>query len=181
MSNGIPPSSSSSIPSPAAVKPLSQLQTMYHDTVGANAVMEMDFAIDRTGNIDPTHAARYAEFGDWIRSCYGTPVASSPWATTNSVVLDVPTTEAAAVVDRVAIQEDIAQGQRITQFTVEYQAQGTPEWSLFATGSAVGHKRIALATASVNGLITKLRLNVTGGVELPANITLAAFSKNGCV
>jgi hypothetical protein len=37
-------------------------------------VLEMDFAIDRTGRVDPIHAARYTELGDWIRSCYGTPV-----------------------------------------------------------------------------------------------------------
>lgn len=89
---------------------------MYHDTVGSNAVMELDFAIDRTGNIDPTHATRYAEFGNWIRSCYGTPTASTPFTMTNSLTLDVPV---APLVDRIQIQEDISRGQ--VRFTLRYR------------------------------------------------------------
>ncbi len=33
----------------------------YHASVGQNSVLELDFAVDRTGRIDPVHAARYAE------------------------------------------------------------------------------------------------------------------------
>lgn len=150
---------------------------MYHDTVGANSVMELDFAIDRTGNIDPMHAQRYREFGDWIQSCYGTVVATTGWSVTDSMILEIPSS--AAAVDRIAIQEDIAQGQRITEFVVEYQSSDTSSWLPFASGTAVGHKRIAIAT--VTGQVSRLRLNITGGVELPANVTLAAFAKAPCV
>lgn len=44
----------------------------------------------------------------------------------------------------------------------------------WATGSAVGHKRIEVSSLG-SQYITKLRLNVSGGVELPANISMAAF------
>ena len=30
---------------------------------------EIDFAIARTGEVDPVHATAYAAFGAWIRSC----------------------------------------------------------------------------------------------------------------
>ena len=40
--------------------------------------MELDFAIDRTGNVAPAHAALYEAFGNWRRACYGTPLASAP-------------------------------------------------------------------------------------------------------
>jgi len=34
---------------------------VYHATVGSNAVMELDFAIDRDGLVADAHAARYTE------------------------------------------------------------------------------------------------------------------------
>ena len=58
--------------------PLNSLSTLvgfYHDSVGANGHLEIDFGIDRTGGVDPKHAAGYKGFGDWIQSCYGSPVA----------------------------------------------------------------------------------------------------------
>lgn len=58
-----------------AIHPLTDLITVYHNSVGANGKLELDFAIDRTGNVHPTHAAAYAAFGGWIRSCYGTALA----------------------------------------------------------------------------------------------------------
>ena len=53
------------------VRTLTDLQEVYHTTVGRNCVIELDFAIDRDGLVDPVHATRYREFGDWISSCYG--------------------------------------------------------------------------------------------------------------
>jgi hypothetical protein len=44
------------------IKSMALLIKMYHATVGSNSVMELDFAIDRTGNIDPTHAIRYSVY-----------------------------------------------------------------------------------------------------------------------
>jgi alpha-L-fucosidase len=41
-----------------AVRQLSELIQVYHQTVGRNGVLEMDFAIDRTGRVAPSHEAR---------------------------------------------------------------------------------------------------------------------------
>lgn len=57
------------------VNSLADLISVYHNTVGANSLLELDFAIDETGQVDPVHAAAYQAFGDWIRGCYGTPGA----------------------------------------------------------------------------------------------------------
>ena len=51
------------------IRTLKDLTDVYHQTVGRNGVLEMDFAIDRTGRVAPKHAARYKEFGDWVKSC----------------------------------------------------------------------------------------------------------------
>lgn len=59
---------------------------VYHDTVGQNGVLELDFAIDRQGRVNATHAARYKQLGDWVRGCYGTPLANTT-ASSNSATI----------------------------------------------------------------------------------------------
>jgi alpha-L-fucosidase len=97
----------------APIKSLAQMVDIYHGTVGQNCVMELDFAVDRTGNIDPTHSARYKEFGDWIRKCYGTPLASTGTAFAQTMQLNLTVTKdpAGATVDRVTVREDLSKGQ----------------------------------------------------------------------
>ena len=54
---------------------------------------QVDFAVDRTGGIDPKHAAAYRAFGAWTRACYGRPVAAGalpPGATAVELPLDAP-------------------------------------------------------------------------------------------
>ena len=41
------------------IRPLAELIKVYHQTVGRNGVLEMDFAIDRTGKVAPSHEQRY--------------------------------------------------------------------------------------------------------------------------
>ena len=156
------------------IKDLETLIKMYHGTVGSNSVMELDFAVDRTGNIDPTHAKRYREFGAWIRSCYGTPVAeSSPGYSNASAVLELELSTP-TVVDRVAVMEDLAMGQRITAYKVEMQLSGSTSWAPFSTGTSVGHKRIDVLSKPPTSPVAKLRLTVTAAVA-PAAIRLSAF------
>lgn len=77
---------------------------VYHSTVGQNAVMELDFAIDLDGLVDPTHAQRYKEFGDWIRACYDTPIARTSGNSTAVMLLRIPSSSPA--IDRVWVRED---------------------------------------------------------------------------
>lgn len=48
-----------------ALNPLSTLVSFYHNSVGANGHLEIDFAIDRTGGVAPKHALAYKQFGAW--------------------------------------------------------------------------------------------------------------------
>ena len=56
---------------------LADLIVVYHGTVGRNCVLELQFPVDRTGRIAQQHAAMYARLGGWIKSCYGSPLAST--------------------------------------------------------------------------------------------------------
>ena len=142
---------------------------MYHKSVGQNCVMELDFAIDRTGNIDPTHAARYQEFGDWIRACYGTSVAAtSGFVNATQFELEIP----GGTIDRVAVREDLRGGQRVLGYTVEVLTSQSG-WLPFANGTSVGNKHISIVTP-VKGA-SHLRLTVTSSVA-PSSLSLAAFA-----
>jgi alpha-L-fucosidase len=153
--------------------PIRNLQTLiqvYHATVGQNAVLELDFAIDNTGNVDPTHAAMYAQFGTWIRSCYGTPVvATSGNATTLTLTLNGATT-----VDRVIIQENIRLGQRVRAFSVDVLPKSTGTWQNFLQGTSIGHKFIGLGTPVPDA--TQIRLTITSSAAPPILINFAAFA-----
>ncbi len=98
-------------------------------------MLELDFAIDQNGLVAPDHAARYREFGDWIRSCYGTPVATTSG---NGTVFQLNLTSYMPAVDRIQIRENQAYGQRIRAYYVEYLAAGHVEWVHWFQGTSVG-------------------------------------------
>lgn len=126
------------------IKSLPELIDIYHHTVGSNSVMEMDFAIDRTGNVAPDHAKRYKEFGDWIRTCYGAAnrVAYADFQNANAFEVEL---QQPATIDRVMLQEKLKHGQLVMSYLIEVQTiASSGEWLLFGTGTSIGHKRIAL-------------------------------------
>ena len=76
--------------------------------------------------------------------------------------------EAPLKVDRVAIQEEIAQGERILGYEVKGLVNG--QWETLAKGSCVGHKRLEEFAPRA---VTALRLEVT---EAKAEPHVRAFS-----
>lgn len=141
------------------IRSLAELISVYHDSVGAfcspyaaagrrgtvaftdacgctghNCILELDFAIMPSGRVAADHALRYKEFGDWIRSCYGSPLARS--TTTHIAGLN------GSLVDRVVIQEDQRFGQRIRYYHIDYLSTITQEWQPFSDGTSVGNRKI---------------------------------------
>ena len=94
---------------------------------------------------------RAKELGDFVRTCYGKPLAATSSATASSepLVLNLPSSAVATSFDRVVLQEDLAQGQRVRAYTVEHRASAEQPWVPFSTGTSIGNKRIDLAAASV--------------------------------
>lgn len=154
------------------LRPLSELITVYHQSVGRNTVMELDFAIAPTGQLDPSHSALYKQFGSWIRSCYGRPVSNVTLAPekTLPVKLYTVTIDVGQVgIDRIMLSEDQSQGQRIHRYRVS--SIGTN--ATLSVGQSVGNKRIDLLSASVTG---KLRLDVLATAQgLPPRVSFKAY------
>lgn len=154
------------------VRSLQDMIRSYHATVGNNCVMELGFVALRSGLIPDDQVQRAAQFGDWIRTCYGNPIASTsrltppPGGASPPLELTVPS---GASVDRVMIQEDLSKGQRIRSYVVQYRGAANTAWRNFSIGTSVGHKRIDVAPAAVTlrGPGAAFRLVIVG-VAAPA-------------
>ena len=83
------------------VRTLEMMIPIYHDICGRGMVMELDFAIDRRGLVPDSHAAVYAQLGEWVRGCYGSPVAMSSGQGGEYVV----TVQAGQVLDRFQLKK----------------------------------------------------------------------------
>ena len=159
----------------SGLRSLDELANVYHHSVGANGHLEVDFAIDRTGNVAPDHAALYAQLGAWITGCYGAPVATgalTPAATTVTVALP------AGSVDRVALSEDITGGQFVIAYEVDAMVGGA--WVPFSKGTTIGAKKIDVAPGGA-AAATALRLTIVAAFApgAPA-VGVEVFSGAGC-
>lgn len=159
----------------APLRHLDELIFTYHSTVGHNTAMELDFAIDRTGRVDPAHAALYKRFGDWRRSCYGTPSqeVQVSFVGPHSIVMPAaPDGHSQTLIDRVVASEDLRAGQQVTGYTVEVKT--LHGWVLFGSGQSIGSKRIHLGDGQQSYNASAVRVNVTAALG-PVQLTLAAF------
>jgi hypothetical protein len=174
----------------APLRPLEELISTYHATIGANTVLELDFAIDRTGQVAPSHAALYKAFGDWRRKCYDHPIATTtllPGA--SSVVLQLGAGADGALMDRVVLQEALAvgtYGECVANYTLEVQLPGGA-WAPFGVSGAhvIGNKRIELNAASPGEIgppmnATAVRFNVTREFCV-SEVFVSAFSPADCL
>merc|ERR1740124_350351 len=114
--------------------------------------MELAFAINREGLVDSTHETVYRQLGEWVRNCYGTPVLSKQ-NTVGEQIVKIPLPPNTPF-DRIILEEDVAVGQRIRNYTIalvyddnSYQppkAQDIVVFTLVSNGTSVGRKRIHL-------------------------------------
>lgn len=174
------------------LRSIDELVSTYHATVGANAVLELDFAIDRTGNVAPDHAALYKAFGDWRRSCYGNPLATGSLAP-GELSVTVPLNAngpAGETMDRIVLMEGLeadVYGQCVSNYTLEVMVTGATEWSPFGVSGAhlIGYKRIELNSPNPGqtGPIlnaTAVRFNVTGTYCSPV-VNVSVFAPGPCI
>jgi alpha-L-fucosidase len=158
------------------VRTLKDMIPIYHDIVGRGMVMELAFSINRDGLVDPSHEVIYKQLGDWVRTCYGTPLVSTMGSGTE-FVLSIPK---GRVFDRIMLQEDIILGQRIRDYTITIVAtdNGDDQVMAIVLGRAVGRKRIHLLPlpfeAREKNLVVKL--HIKGYIAVPQLKSFAVFS-----
>lgn len=156
------------------VRSLAEMVPIYHDIVGRGMVMELAFSIDRDGLVEDTHAATYSALGSWVQRCYGTPVASTSGRGSTLALAALP-----AAADRVQLIEDVAEGQRVRNYTLEVRAPNASSWAPLVSASAIGRKRIHLLASPV-AAGAALRLRVTNATAPPVLAQFAAFAAAPC-
>jgi len=161
------------------------LQDVYHGTVGRNTNLLLDMAPTPDGVVDDEAFARYKEFGDWIRECYGPGQElneTGPGAGFEFEMLLHNSSEplAGVDVDRVVIQEDQNQGERIREYSVQALTPGG--WIDATSGKSVGNKRIDIFTNGAIAGATRLRLKVSSGEggPTPSLLRFAAYGPYKC-
>lgn len=162
------------------LRSLEEMIQVYHQTVGRNCFLMLDLAPDKTGLIPITHAARYKELGDFIRSCYGTSASPTQRLTLDQSNIHIQLFDSTPVtVDRSVIQEDQTHGQVIRAYTVDVHLANSTDagqWIRVAQGTSIGNKKIDLwQTGPI--LVSGVRLNITNSTDTPV---IKAFTVHLC-
>eukprot|EP00755_Sulcionema_specki_P028936 Sspe_Gene.91007::Locus_62490_Transcript_1_2_Confidence_0.667_Length_1554::g.91007::m.91007 len=172
------------------VKTLAELAEEYDDTVGHSANMLIGLLVDYTGNIPDDQRLRLAEFGSWVRKCYGSPTARRQGVlAAGDVVVPLPRTP----IDRIWLREDLRNGEDVTLFSVELlDSSSTPlnvTWVVNRTrtatnptytSSSVGNKRI-VKLASPVAEAGYLRVTTLASLSpFPRWREIAAFAASPC-
>lgn len=148
------------------IYPLVSLIDMYYKSVGRNSTLIIGLTPDTRGLIPDADEARCREFGQAVRRIFSNRLAQTSGAG-KTVELILPENTS---FDHVVIQEDIAQGERVREFQLEYFKDG--RWSRLTTGTCIGHKRI-IKTAPV--VAEGLRLSISRSTAEPNIKNLAVF------
>ena len=125
-------------------KSVDELMRVYMTTVGNNAGLNLNIPPTDEGLIDERDAARLKEFGDAIKSAFGTPVPSGlerAGGTDELPVYRISFDKVRKDIRHVILREDLTKGQRISEFRIGSE-KGLGMHFPWAQGSTVGNCRI---------------------------------------
>ncbi len=149
---------------------LDHLMDMYEKSVGRNCNLLLNANPNRDGLIPDADMRRYREFGTGIERRFG-EVLSETSGKGKTVELDL---KKPAVIDRLIIMEQIAQGERIREYAVAGWMKD--QWHPLCRGQSVGHKRIERFDPVE---VSKVRLSVAKSAAEPLIRKLAVFRAGG--
>ncbi|MFC9247347.1 alpha-L-fucosidase [Streptomyces sp. NPDC057136] len=174
-------------------KSVSQLRDIYYRSVGRNSVLLLNIPPDRRGRLPDADVKRLAEWNTALRKDMPVDLALGATATTDgtpapqvtdgdnrtaavlpdgsgrSVTLDLG---AARTVDRLVINEDIADGgQQVRTTTVEARA-ADGSWTQVATTGTVGYQRILALPAPVTTDAMRIRFTSARGPVHLASVSV---------
>lgn len=152
------------------VKSLKHLTDIYFQSVGYNSVLLLNIPPDRRGLIHEADVACLREFAAYRRQTFANNSVQNgqtPWTARAGEQREYAL-KPGSTINVVLLQEDIARGQRVEDFTVEARVGGT--WQQLGKGTTVGYKRM-LRFPAVEA--DALRLTI-GQTRLEANIANVA-------
>ncbi|MCM3257416.1 alpha-L-fucosidase [Paenibacillus lautus] len=143
-----------------------QLMDIYYRSVGHGATLLLNVAPDHHGLLPEADVRRLLEFGREIKSRFSHALAES----SGSGEIAQLTLPRSSVIDHAVVMEDIAYGERVSQYVLEAFVDG--EWLELTRGSAIGHKKIdAFAPVAAD----KVRLRVLRSAASPRIKNMAVY------
>ncbi|GLX67521.1 alpha-L-fucosidase [Paenibacillus glycanilyticus] len=144
------------------VKSVAELVDLYERTVGGNSTFLLNLPPDRRGLIHEQDISRLRELGLELKRRYGSNLASDAVITATeggeSATLEMKW-ENRITFDRVMLQEQIREGQRIERFCLEWHDGA--DWNPFYEGQVIGYKKICrfdpVATDRIRIRVTESR------------------------
>lgn len=134
-----------------------QLMEKYCSSVGRNTNMLVGVVIDNRGLIPSSDVKRLEEFGNAIDNDFAKPVKSITSSGEKTILkLDNPQN-----IKYVVLREDIKEGERILEYTVQISKNGI--WSDHYSGTNIGNKRII----KLDDTIDAIQLLVTKSKDKP--------------
>jgi len=146
---------------------LDDLMQMYCSSVGRNCNLLLNANPGPDGLVPEADMKRYEEFGREIRRRFAVPLASTS-GEGSPIELKFGRCHQ---LNHVVIMEDIAGGERLLEYAVEYLA-ADGSWRTLCTGQSVGHKRIQKCDAVTTEAI---RLRAVKAKAAPRVRQLAAY------
>lgn len=151
------------------VKSLSKLMDTYYKSVGRNSTLLLNFPIAPNGRIHPNDSLRGIAFKKMIDEVFKTNLAEKAKKKTSGYETIIDFGKPTAF-NRFLAEEEISQGQRVKEFSLEALVDG--EWkqlkdALVDNGNGlttIGHRRI-ICFPTVKA--TKLRFTITAAKCLP--------------
>lgn len=152
------------------VKSLKHLTDIYFQSVGYNSVLLLNIPPDRCGRIHDADVARLEEFAAYRQRIFAdnrVKDGQEIWNVASGGQQEYEL-KASSKINVVLLQEDIARGQRVENFSVEARVEG--QWQLLGEGTTVGYKRM-LRFPTVEA--EALRITI-GSARLEAHISNVA-------
>ena len=150
-----------------------QLMEIYYRSAGRGAVLLLNSTPDTTGLIPAPHVNAYYEFGREIKRRFDQPIKETR-GSGNSLELNFPLPSR---INHAVIQENIAKGQRILEFSIKVRDQNG-KWNEVYNGTSVGSKRICYFPPVVADRIT---LTFTNTKATPQITCFAVYNVDGVV
>ena len=151
---------------------LTTLKTIYMKSVGQNTNLLLNVAANASGLIPDTAREIYKSFGDWIKSCFGTPVAkTSGTGYSFTLQLNPP-----ANITKVSVSEDQTDGEMVTRFTITVTTTTGASQPVVTVGQSIGNKFIADLGELV--MAAEVNLVINNAFDTP---NISDFSVYECV
>lgn len=151
----------------ANVEPLEDLMDMYYNSVGRNSTLIIGLTPDPDGLLPEPDVRRLAEWGHEIERRFSNPLATTS-GEGETLEIKLPKKQ---LFDHVVVQEDIAFGERVRNYLVQFDRQGT--WGTLCEGSCIGHKRIQRFEPV---LTDRIRLKIREATATPRIKQFSIFS-----